>query len=65
MAAENKNAGKTDNVQPKTVGLGKSAELSLRSLGGEHRLSFYSCPSYRRPARRSRPQLTTIRKTGE
>ncbi|XUJ32330.1 hypothetical protein ACQ5SK_27365 [Bradyrhizobium japonicum] len=33
MAAENKNAGKTDNVQPKTVGLGKSAELSLRSLG--------------------------------
>ncbi|BAP82029.1 hypothetical protein ACVIWV_009735 [Bradyrhizobium diazoefficiens] len=45
MAAENKNAGKTDNVQPKTVGLGKSAELSLSSLGGEH--VFLSIPAPR------------------
>ncbi|QIG97837.1 MULTISPECIES: hypothetical protein [unclassified Bradyrhizobium] len=40
--ADNKNA-ETSNVQPKTDGLGKNAELSLSSLGGEH--VFLSIPA--------------------
>ncbi|WP_338696022.1 MULTISPECIES: hypothetical protein [Bradyrhizobium] len=41
-AADNKNA-EASNVQPKTDGLGKNAELSLSSLGGEH--VFLSIPA--------------------